>query len=292
MGGGDLAHALVDLAEEVLVPRQSLLAAVHAVNARRLPVTPCPAASVSAAQPRGELVRQLPGLAAASASCRRLAGPVHPASLPSPSTSCAGIIVRAGRDASASSISLQWLRRGKCAAQRVGVVRRACRRPARSRWFSNRCGLACGPPNAQMSTAMPGKPSSSRSRVDGRRDHAEVLGDHRQRAELGSAARKSSAPGPGASVPLRASCAPSGTAQYATKPRKWSMRARSKSSNVAPEPLDPPAVALGRDGVPVVERVAPELAARPERVRRRAGDDAVAGRAPGACGGRRCPGAT
>ena len=31
---------------------------------------------------------------------------------------------------------------------------------------------------------MPGKPSSSRSALDVGRDHAEILGDHRQRAEL------------------------------------------------------------------------------------------------------------
>ena len=53
------------------------------------------------------------------------------------------------------------------------------------------------------------------------------------------------------------------------------MRARSKSSNVRAQPLDPPAVAAAPQRRPVVERVAPELALVGVRVGRRAGDDAA-----------------
>ena len=53
------------------------------------------------------------------------------------------------------------------------------------------------------------------------------------------------------------------------------MRATSTSSNVRAEALDPPAVAGRAVRAPVVERVAPVLAVRAQRVGRRAGDLAV-----------------
>ena len=91
---------------------------------------------------------------------------------------------------------------------------------------------------------MPGKPSSLAQPDDRRRDHAEILGDERQRrrarlAPRGTARRR----GRAASGRAAPSCAAAGIAQYATKPRKWSIRVMSTSSNVAAQALDPPAVA-------------------------------------------------
>ena len=64
-------------------------------------------------------------------------------------------------------------------------------------------------------------------------DDAEVLGDDRQLAEL-RARRRRTPPGP-ARAPSARRARPSrsdGTAQYATKPRKWSIRVTSNSANV------------------------------------------------------------
>ena len=60
---------------------------------------------------------------------------------------------------------------------------------------------------------MPGQPELARSRHR-RRDHAEVLGDQRQRAELAPAGVEEPAPGPRRQRPrLRASGGARGTAQ-------------------------------------------------------------------------------
>ena len=109
-----------------------------------------------------------------------------------------------------------------------------CRRPGARTGAPGQCGVSgSGGSNANCSTAMPGRPSSSRRRPDRRCDHAEVLGDQRQVAELARSWRRTRhGPARGASVPPRAVRAPSGTAQDATNPRKWSIRATSKSSNV------------------------------------------------------------
>ena len=64
------------------------------------------------------------------------------------------------------------------------------------------------------STAMPGSPSDSRSRVDRRRDHAEVLGDQRQLAQrrAGGVERRAR-PGRASTRPPARTRRPPGTAQ-------------------------------------------------------------------------------
>ena len=91
---------------------------------------------------------------------------------------------------------------------------------------------SAGSRNANWSTTVPGSPSRSR-----RRRTAGVI-TPRSSAISGSvpsstaAASNTSRPGPRRQRPCRAVSAPSGTAQNATKPRKWSMRATSTSANV------------------------------------------------------------
>ena len=97
--------------------------------------------------------------------------------------------------------------------------------------------------------------------MDGRRDHAEVLGHDRERPELALDRAEELAPGPRASWPARPSGCARAIAQPATKPRKWSIghvdelegyggSARSTSGS------------LSAVRGPAVERVAPELAVR------------------------------
>ena len=79
---------------------------------------------------------------------------------------------------------------------------------------------------------MPGNPSRSRS--------ADTSGVIRPRSSAitgsgpssRSAASKTAAPGPGSQRPERASRARFGIAQNSAKPRKWSIRVRSKSASV------------------------------------------------------------
>ena len=120
---------------------------------------------------------------------------------------------------------------------------------------------------------MPGKPNASRS--------ASTVGVIRPRssAMIGTspsvprAASKRSAPGPGTQRPLSAVASPAGTSQYASKPRKWSRRTMSTCAERRLAARDPPAIAVGRQRGPSVERVAPELAGGAEVVGRHAGDD-------------------
>ena len=81
----------------------------------------------------------------------------------------------------------------------------------------------------RCSTAMPGKPSSSRS------SYTSGVIKPRSSATTGSgpssrsAARNGSAPGPGTTRPARVGLAVAGIAQKPAKPRKWSIRTASTS---------------------------------------------------------------
>ena len=113
-----------------------------------------------------------------------LAGPVHPRSSPE----AEHVLDRQHRERrrvrTARARTRRQGRAGERRRERVRVVRRrvddrvlaVVREPVGIR--------APEPSNAQSMTTMPGKPSASRSRVDVGRDHAEVLGDHRQLPEL------------------------------------------------------------------------------------------------------------
>ena len=124
---------------------------------------------------------------------------------------------------------------------------------------------------------MPGKPSAARRRVDGRGDHAEVLGDQRQRRRARRAAASNGArPGPRCQRPRQrvagaARHRPVGDeAAEVVDPREVVELER------APQALDPPAVAAALQRRPVVQRVAPQLALVGVRVGRRAGHRVVA----------------
>ena len=124
---------------------------------------------------------------------------------------------------------------------------------------------------------MPGKPSASRSTLDVLRDHAEILGDHGQLAELGLRRPEdrlagAGKPAAGASVELVRSLRnrpEGGEPAEVIDPGEVVQRERP------PQPLDPPAVALLGEHVPVEERIAPVLPQRAEPVRRRAGQDTL-----------------
>ena len=143
------------------------------------------------------------------------------------------------------------------------------------RWFSSRCGLRRRRRNAHRSTTIPGRPSSSRSAVDRRRDVPEILGDHRQPAELaldraeelGSRARPP-APALRRRVPRRNRPVGDVAAEVVDA-------AEVDELERAPKALAPPAVAGRAVDGPVVQRVPPALAGRAERVGRRPGDLAV-----------------
>ena len=207
------------------------------------------------------------------------------ASLPRPSTSCAGTIASAARDEYASSISPQLGSRGsrpvaaRCARREagepagsgVGVVRaRVGDRVASVVRRVVRVALAAaeGPeendhPREAELVAQP---------VHRRRDVAEVLGDQRQIAELALDRAEELGPGTG----------PPAAALRRRVPRR-NRPVRDEAAEVvdpadvdelerAPEALAPPAVAGRTVDGPVVERVPPALAGRAERVGRRAGD--------------------
>jgi hypothetical protein len=65
----------------------------------------------------------------------------------------------------------------------------------------------------------------------------EILRDQRKLAELLPAASKTSRPGPRRHTPTRAVLRPAATAQYATKPRKWSITGQVEKLEGSTEPL-------------------------------------------------------
>ena len=81
---------------------------------------------------------------------------------------------------------------------RVVVVGARCRRPGRSTWFSRRCGLSrLVRVEAELQHDHPGQAELVAQPLDRRRDHAEVLGDQRQRRRARARAASNSArPGP------------------------------------------------------------------------------------------------
>ena len=137
----------------------------------------------------------------------------------------------AAREESASSSSRRVIAPREVAAQRVGVVRR--------RVDDLPLAMVLEPVRVRLRPAErpeqddhPGEAELVAQRLDVRGDHAEVLGDHGQRAELPLCGAEHRVAGAGQPAPSRASVDASGIAQKAAKPRKWSIRVRSKSSKV------------------------------------------------------------
>ena len=211
------------------------------------------------------------------------------AALPSPSTSCAGTIDSAARDSAPA-------RSGSSAARSDRAASRRARASAASRTSRARC--RCRASTCRRRTARRGSRSRAgcrgaaerplqdddagqararlRRRTTGRRDQAEILRDERQVAER--AARRVERLGARTRTPAaaRGGLVPPGIAQYATKPRKWSMPRHVDELERAPEALGPPAVVRRAVRAPVVERVAPVLPGRRVAVGRRARDLAFA----------------
>ena len=212
------------------------------------------------AQPRRERVRQLARAAAASASSRRpdRGGSCGRRSR-GPRTSCAGTIAseRAATRRSSDQPPVRLARVEPVAARasarilrnqptrRVRVVRRRVddlRSRGGSRAGAGSAAAAEGPEEHDHAREA----ELVAKRGHGGRDHAEVLGDQRQRrrAPRSAASEELARRGPAASGRCSPSCAPAGTAQYETKPRKWSIRAQVEELERAAQALDPPAVAL------------------------------------------------
>ncbi len=120
---------------------------------------------------------------------------------------------------------------------------------------------------------MPGSPRRVHQVVDTRRDHAEVLGHQGERAQ----------PRPGGvdDRPARSRIpgALAGRQGVAGDPPPGLERAEVVDpeavveGGAAAQALDPPALAVARHRIPVVGRVAPQLAVGRERVRRHAGHE-------------------
>ena len=135
---------------------------------------------------------------AASSSSRHVTpGRFIRASLPSPSTSCAGTIASLAGDAYAISIRPQCGSRGSSpvAARRRGGRSRyqptacrcracSCRRRELERWFSGRCGLRAAAAEGPVEHDHARQAELVPQPVDGRRDATEVLRDQRQPPEL------------------------------------------------------------------------------------------------------------
>ena len=180
------------------------------------------------------------------------------ASLPSPSTSCAGTIASVARDAHGEmdqppvrlggidDRSPHALRASALRTSRPSCRCRACSctRPGSRGGCWSACGLLRAAAEGPAEDDHPRQTELVAQLVDGRRDHAEVLGDdaagRRARARPRGRARLRAR---AASARAARSCGHSGIAQYETKPRKWSIRATVDELERAPEALDPPAVA-------------------------------------------------
>ena len=198
-------------------------------------------------------------------------------SLPRPSTSWAGIIASAAREESAYSISCHGSSSGQCSRSVVRVVRRRVDDLALAVVLERGAGCPAGSWKAQRRTAMPGKPSVSRS--------SSTSGVIRPRSSAITGSSPSSRRGGAEERLARAGQPVTGARVELVR----ALRDRPEGGEAAEvvdadevverehaaQPLDPPAVALARDRVPVEERIAPVLSHRPELVRRRARDDAV-----------------
>src|SRR5581483_2309551 len=194
------------------------------------------AARSSVSAPRCRRHRQFP--------CTR-PGRFIRASLPRESTSCAGTIASRARDAIATLISPQAGSRGSRPVACCFLRDRLSNQPAAvsvscvlvyttafSGWLRSACTFERGPSHAHWRTTIPGSPNASRSM------YTRSVMTPRSSAMSGtspsacSTAVNSSWPGACRQCPRCAVLCPAGIAQYATKPRKWSMRATSTSSNV------------------------------------------------------------
>ena len=149
----------------------------------------------------------------------------------------------------------------------------SCRSPAARGGSRTGAGWSPRPWNAQRRTTIPGKPRRSRSALTSGvimpRSSA-ITGSGPSSA---SAASKTAAPGPGSQRPERAS-----RARLRDRPELGEAAEVVDAGQVEErqrpaQALDPPAVAVARDGVPVEERIAPVLAERAEPVGRRPGDE-------------------
>ena len=264
-----------------------------------------PAARVASPQPLRERRRRGCRARAGSSSCpRRCPGVFMRASLPRPSTSWTGTIAVCACEASASRISSQLgssssIPSSPRALERARRARRRSSAPtsrARCRCRASRCRRRVarrrrsgprGPGSRNWSTAIPGSPSSLAQAVDRRRDHAEVLGDQRQLAELARDRVEEVVPGAAPPAPGERGLRAAGHGPVGDEAAEVVDARRVDELERAPEALDPPAVAGARAsrasrraGCPRAGRSRSSRRAARPRPRPR-------GRAPGRRGGRR-----
>ena len=184
--------------------------------------------------------------------------------------------------APARLLRVEARRRALVAASGRGTSRRSCRcrgcsctRPGSRGGSRGACGLSGEPPKAQWRTTIPGRSSSSRRRRTAGviTPRSSAISGSSPSALLDGLEELDARPAPPAAVPRRLV-------------RRRDRPVGDESAEVvdardvdelgdAAEALDPPAVARRTVRRPVVERVAPVLAVRAQRVRRRAGDLAV-----------------
>ena len=223
----------------------------------------------------------------------RAAGHVHAGLVPRSSTSWSGAMASAAADDQARRISSQATPRsargiapGSSRRSAVAASGRV-RVPAPRRVVVVRAGVddAVGAVGVRQErvvggsrrrrTGAPASPGggSRRGAADVGRDDAQVLGDERQAAQLGAGRPEEILPGPGTHWPSRAVGCPGrdvpggGEAAEVVEPDDVHLRQHGAQAG------DPPAIARPAERLPVVERVAPELALGAEVVGRHAGDD-------------------
>ena len=171
------------------------------------------------------------------------------ASLPRPSTSCAGTIESAARDASASSISDQCGSAGSSPVAARAFGRRAsptsrrpsrcracrCRRPAARRGSPAGADCRGPPPKPNSSTDHARQPEREPQPLDRRRDHAEVLRDQRQRAELAlrGVEDRRARPAPPAARRARCARAPAPTSRRRSRGSGRCARGRRAATHAA-----------------------------------------------------------
>ena len=243
------------------------------------------------AQPRCQLVGELPRARAASSSCPPRARAVH-ARL---AAEAEHVLRRhdrerargergAARSATSAARPGRARSRGARARRRASPTSRAAcrcracpcrRRPLRG---GSRAGAGCAgpPPKPNCSTSMPGQSELVAQALDRRRDHAEILGDQRQRAELAPRGVEHGPPrAPAASGPARAVARARGhrpvgdeAAEVIDAREVDELERRGAGARSTSGSRGAAARASRRAGCPRAAR-------RAERVGRRAGDDAA-----------------
>ncbi len=245
-----------------------------------------PAAPVASRRRRGEFTRQLPGPEPPGPVSGGRAGHVHPRLAPEPEhvlrlhdrelrarreRRLDQLPVRpgarkAGRDALARA------QRPPPAERGIAVVR-ADVHDAPAPMVLQPVDVGGRPSEGELHHDRPGDAQPIAQRPDLPRDHAEILGDERQRAELLLRDPEEIRPGTAAPAPVLRGPVSLRHGPVGDESAEVVDAGEVNELERVPQALHPPAVAPGAKRAPVVERVAPELADRAQVVRGRTGDE-------------------